>query len=164
MSSSTGRVAAFIFSIFILSVGILYLLHGSNDPLTLPFLPEGAYLPVITVSGSPIAVLIADTEKERTKGLSNRSSLPPKQGMLFIFDKDDRYGIWMKDMLFSIDIIWIDEEGNIVDIIEHATPESYPQVFAPEKPARYVLEVPSGFVEIRNITKDGTIDFSAMGR
>lgn len=164
MSPSAGRIVAFVVCIFILTVGIFYLSHSERDPIILPILPEGSYLPVITVQGSPVSVMIADTEKERAKGLAGKNALPSRQGMLFIFDKDDRWGIWMKDMRFAIDIIWIDADGNIIDIAQHATPESYPHVFVPEKPARYVLEVSSDFTEIRNITKDGTVDLSAIGR
>ena len=67
--------------------------------------------------------------------------------MLFVFPDNDQHGIWMKDMKFPIDIIWISENYNIVHVKKDATPESYPTVFKNSKPARYVLELPAGSIE-----------------
>jgi uncharacterized protein len=85
--------------------------------------------------------------KERVKGLGGRVSLGKDSGMLFIFPESDFYGIWMKDMNFSIDIIWIDENLHVVDIKENATPESFPEVFKPESMSLYVLEINAGEAE-----------------
>jgi uncharacterized membrane protein (UPF0127 family) len=90
-------------------------------------------------------VELADTHEERVKGLSERKSLGEKEGLFFIFDIDDYHGIWMKDMNFAIDIIWLDSTMQIVDFVENVSPDSYPEVYKPEKKARYVLEVPAGF-------------------
>jgi uncharacterized membrane protein (UPF0127 family) len=57
----------------------------------------------------------------------------------------------MKEMNFPLDMIWIDGEGNIVDITRDATPESYPTVFTPVVPAQYVLEVSGGFSTAHDI-------------
>lgn len=95
---------------------------------------------------------IADTTAKRSVGLSNRDSLDPDSGILFVFEEEGDYGFWMKEMRFSIDIIWIDENGKIVDIVESATPDSYPQVFRSSEPALYVLEVNSGFVDENRIS------------
>ena len=58
----------------------------------------------------------------------------------------------MKEMNFPIDIIWLDENLKIVAIKENAMTESYPEVFTPSTPARYVLEVPAGFVQKNKIS------------
>lgn len=94
-----------------------------------------------------VNVDVSDTEALREKGLSGRVSLPDGAGMLFVYQEDGVYSYWMPDMHFPIDIIWFDENLKIVYIQENATPESYPRVFSPEVPARYVLEVPAGFVQ-----------------
>ncbi len=102
-----------------------------------------------------INVAIADTQSERTKGLGGVEFMGPGEGMLFVFDKNDKWRIWMKDMLFGIDIIWIDENGKIIDIREFVYPETYekliPDVFEPIEPARYVLEVVAGFAGANGI-------------
>lgn len=96
-----------------------------------------------TLSGgtTTIRVTIASTSAERERGLSGKTFLATDEGMLFIFDHSEPYGFWMPDMNFAIDIIWIDSDWRIVDVKENATPMSYPTVFTPHAPARYVLEV-----------------------
>jgi hypothetical protein len=91
-----------------------------------------------------LTVDVADTMTKRARGLSGRANVPENGGMLFLFDSADTHGIWMKDMRFSIDIIWLDSDLRIVDIKKEASPYSYPEVFTPREPAFYVLEVASG--------------------
>ena len=67
------------------------------------------------------------------------------EGMLFVFETDDLHSFWMRDMLFSIDILWIAMDGTVVHIEPSVSPDSFPQTFTPPTPARYVLEVPAGF-------------------
>ena len=105
----------------------------------------------IFIRDVPVKVEVADTPSARRSGLSGKVSLPQGQGMLFIFDEDDFHGIWMKDMLFAIDIIWIDNKFAVIDIKEDVQPESFPSIFRPSKRSHYVLEVDSGFVEKHNI-------------
>lgn len=94
---------------------------------------------------------------ERVRGLSGRTHLAEQEGLFFVFSHNSKHGIWMKDMLFAIDIIWLDQEFRVVDIVERATPESFPQVFEPREDARYVLEVPSGFTKAANVTINDTM-------
>ncbi len=114
---------------------------------------------VIYVDNIPVEVTVADTVAERTQGLSGRQPLAENEGMFFIFDEADRYGFWMKDMKFAIDIIWLSDEGFVVHIHENVTPGSYPQVFQPDVPVRYVLEVRSGFVYEHGIALGSRISF-----
>lgn len=106
---------------------------------------------VLSINGASIVVGIADTPAQRMRGLSGIRELPEGQGLLFVFDSLGRHGIWMKDMQFSIDIMWLDERMTIVGIQQDASPASYPETFKPPQPARYVLEVASGFVERHGI-------------
>lgn len=106
----------------------------------------------IQINGVSIQVEIADTQEEQIKGLSLKESLGNREGMLFVFDKPNKYGIWMKDMNFSIDILWIDDDFNIVNIKQNAKPESYPEIFRPETLITYVIEVSADFVKNNNIS------------
>lgn len=87
---------------------------------------------------------MANTDVLRAQGLSGRAALAAGEGMLFVFERSDYWGIWMKDMRFSIDIVWLDEEGRVVGLEAEAAPGSYPDVFVPPLRARYVLELPAG--------------------
>lgn len=99
------------------------------------------------------------TEAERSKGLSGKKCIPEDQAMLFVFDKPDTYGFWMKDMNFSIDIIWLDADKEVVFIQNNATPESYPHIFKPKDKSLYVLEVASGMADSLNITIGTQLNF-----
>lgn len=105
------------------------------------------------IGESTIFVTVANTEDKRIKGLSGKKSIDKNEGMYFIFDYPDKYGIWMKDMNFPIDIIWINSHHEVVYILEKVSPNTYPKVFKPNKDAMYVLELNAGFVETHNIKK-----------
>ncbi len=112
----------------------------------------------ISVYGKDLEVYLADTPRIRTRGLSNKTYLPEEKGMLFVFEKPDQYSFWMKDMKFSIDMVWIDEEGKVIFVKENATPESYPALFTPPKPALYVLEVNAGYARELGLTVGTEVD------
>lgn len=107
----------------------------------------------ITVDGVSVAVDVADTAGLREQGLSGRSDLRSGQGMLFIFDTDGIWGIWMKDMNFPIDILWADASGTVITIAADVAPDTYPEVFNPSAPARYVVELPAGFAAAHGIAE-----------
>jgi len=109
-----------------------------------------------------VKVDIADTYELHVRGLSGRGSLAEDEGMLFIYSEDGYYSFWMPDMLFPIDIIWLDANYKVVFVKKNATPESYPETFSPSGPSRYVLEVPSGFAERHGVSA-GTVAFVHSG-
>jgi uncharacterized protein len=79
--------------------------------------------------------------------------------MLFVFDTDDYHGIWMKDMNYSIDIIWLDSGKTVVYMAEDVSPDTYPEVFRPDVPARYVVELSAGAAHRHGITEGQVADF-----
>jgi uncharacterized protein len=101
----------------------------------------------IIVNNRTFNVIVRDTEELRQKGLSGMKELRDDEAMLFVFDSPNIYGIWMKEMLFSIDIVWLDEKGRIISMEKNASPNSYPKVFYPSAPSQYVLEFNSGTLE-----------------
>ncbi len=101
----------------------------------------------------------ADTKNQRRTGLGGRQSLNQDSTMLFIFPTSSQHGIWMKDMNFPIDIIWLDANKKVVHIESHVSPETYPTTFTPTEPAKYVLETNAGFVDENSITIGDTAEF-----
>ncbi len=106
----------------------------------------------LTIGKTVLHVDIADTPALRAHGLSNRTQLSDNMGMLFIFDAPGRYGFWMSNMRFPIDLIWIDAEHRIVGVTSDVSPNSFPEIFYPPGPVRYVLETPAGFFESHNLS------------
>jgi len=79
--------------------------------------------------------------------------------MLFVFDRPGPYGIWMKDMRFPIDILWLDSSKQVVSIKRRAEPSSYPDIFTPEADAEYVLEISAGFAGEHDLKIGNQISF-----
>lgn len=115
---------------------------------------------VVHTPSSDIAVTVADTPSEWEKGLSGTASLPTGMGKLFIFDRPDLYGFWMKDMHYPLDIVWIDEAQTVVGVAAAVTPESYPEVFYPPAPVRYVLELNTGEAAIHSLASGVKINIT----
>ncbi|MDB5244282.1 MAG: response regulator MprA [Parcubacteria group bacterium] len=98
-----------------------------------------------TFAGVSLRLELATTTQMRERGLGGRSMIDSDYGMLFAFPKEDRYGFWMKDTLIPLDIFWLDSKGQVVSVAREVSPSSYPNVFYPSGPSRYVLETLSGF-------------------
>lgn len=122
----------------------------------------------ISIRGFAIRALVADTQDERKKGLSGKEDLPIGEGVLFVFDSSDTYAIWMKDMLFPIDIIWVDDaptgEKRIVDIAPNAVPEPKKKdeelkIYRPRSQAKYVLEINAGLVSLQKLQIGDMVNF-----
>lgn len=132
--------------IFLLSVGGLYYSTRSQPP-------------IVFVGDNEFRVQIADEPDERRLGLSGQPALANDEGMLFIFDEPDFHGIWMKNMNFSIDILWIDENQRVVHIEEQISPSTYPdETFTPSVEAKYVLEIYTGQVDAQDINLGDAVD------
>lgn len=103
------------------------------------------------MNNAPLKVAIANTPETRSQGLSGLKSIPQNHGLLFVFPENEKYGIWMKGMLFDLDIIWLNEQMRVVFIKDQVRPDTYPTIFYPPTNARYVLETNAGFVEEQGI-------------
>ena len=107
--------------------------------------------PVMHIGDYAVYIDIADTPETRERGLSGRNDLGGLNGLLFIFDQPDYHGIWMKEMKFAIDVIWISEDLEVIGITENLTPDSYPRIFEPPKKALYAVETNPGYAETLGI-------------
>lgn len=105
----------------------------------------------MTIGTVPVLASVADSLPERIRGLSGTPYLPDNVVKLFVFGTNGTHSIWMKDMNYAIDILWVSEQGEIVHIEESVAPETYPESFGSPIPAWYVVETISGFVATHNI-------------
>ncbi len=100
----------------------------------------------IAIKDVAVQASVADSIPERIKGLSGTPYLPEGVVKLFAFGAEGEHGIWMKEMNYPLDIIWVSKKGTIVHIEENVSPETYPESFSSPKPAWYVIEANAGFV------------------
>ena len=102
---------------------------------------EGSGVPKlkdIEIGGKKYKVKIAKTEEEKEKGLMGVKKLPKNQGMLFIYDTPQLVGYWMKDTLIPLDIIFIDEDYQVISVYK-AKPND--ETIIQEDNVQFVLEV-----------------------
>lgn len=110
--------------------------------------------------GYSVMVQVVKSNKAKRKGLSDRQSLGSDKGMLFVYNNFEKHTFWMKDMLFPIDIIWI-ENDKVVGYDENLLPE-YPAktIYSSDFPINRVLEVNAGFVREHGLEIGDLLDIT----
>lgn len=96
-----------------------------------------------------VQVEVADTPEARRQGLSGREKLATNSGMVLWWDEPMPVRIWMPDMRFSIDVVFV-KDGKVHALYEDVPPcpEEGPCVsFGPPEPVDWVLELPAGGVK-----------------
>ena len=92
----------------------------------------------IHIGNKEYKVQEAHTEEEKEKGLQGVSSLPEDQGMLFFFEEPQEVSMWMKDTLIPLDIIFINEDNEVVKVAQGEPNDETPII---AQDTLYVLEV-----------------------
>lgn len=115
---------------------------------------------VVQLGDTVIHARVAKTDAAQVKGLSGTTHLRDDQGMLFVFDASDDWSVWMKDMKYSIDVIWLDANKRVVDIEHNIPPDTYPEKFSPDAASRYIIEVKSGFAERYHVYIGSKVTFT----
>lgn len=111
---------------------------------------------VARIAGKTFELEIADDGMEQHAGLSGRESLAENRAMLFIFDVPGQQCIWMKDMNFPLDILWLGDDKKILRIAEDISPDTYPESFCAEN-TRYVIEMNAGLAARYGIAVGQTV-------
>lgn len=99
----------------------------------------------LDLNDTSYSLAVARTDSARERGLGGRTSLQPREGMIFVFDAPGKRCFWMKDMQFPLDIIWVDKAQRVVRVMQKVPPESYPERFCADN-TMYVVELPAGTV------------------
>jgi uncharacterized membrane protein (UPF0127 family) len=149
--------------LIVLAVGLAVILTMQirSKPSNLPINKKSISLDIGQKSYS---LEVADTAQTRQVGLMNRSKLDENGGMIFIFDGTGIYPFWMKDTLIPLDMIWLNDQKEIVHIKENAQPCSTTigaicSSIIPLKPALYVIELNGGEVEKLGLKTGDKINF-----
>ena len=123
----------------------------------------------VKIDGIVLEVQIADTDPRRARGLMFQEQLPLDEGMLLVFDDANKRSIWMLNMQFPLDVIWIDDNSKVVFIEKNVPPcktaletVTCPSYKGGSKDAKYVLEVTAGFVDAFKITTESTLEIISI--
>ncbi len=150
-SAKTVLVRKYRFVLFIISLLVLFATLGYfafqknrvNACEPVQNLEEKA----LYVNNKTLTAEVAVTEEQKQIGLSGRSCLGEDRVMVFSYNVPGNYCFWMKDMNFSIDMVWLDSDKKVITVKSGINPDTYPQTFCPSSSAMYVVEVSSGVSE-----------------
>lgn len=110
-----------------------------------------ALLTLSTSAGTQQWMLeVAQTPEQLARGLMFRRSLPDQTGMVFLFPYPRQVTMWMKNTFISLDMLFFDESGRIVYLIENAEPESTHLLKCPVFVSG-VVELPGGSIKTYGI-------------
>jgi len=120
---------------------------------------------VLTAAGAslPVDVELARSEAELARGLMHRRELGPEAGMLFLFPANEPRTFWMKNTLIPLDMLFIDDGGRVVGLVERAEPLTT----SPREsgaPSRYVLEVNGGWAARHGVRPGDRVRFENVPR
>ena len=133
---------------FVLLGAGAFLIYGNPPPAS-----PAAVIPQERAVSAPSTIERVETPQAQELGLGGRTTIPDNYGMLFVFPTLEKYGFWMKDMKVAIDMLWIADDGTVVTLLENVSPATYPSVFYPDLPVKYVLETRAGYAHAYGITK-----------
>jgi len=108
--------------------------------------PDGA-VEMVKPDGSVAATLvveIAESPEARARGLMGKILSGYMAGMLFIFESAQPQTFWMRNTPSSLDMMFVDAGGKVINIAAYTTPMS-DQLYSSAGPAKYVVEAKAGF-------------------
>ncbi len=150
MNRSLKWILVILAALFLLPVGMCCVIALLNTYHNVQTENEGkGDIRQISINHQLVSLELVTSSADREKGLSDRAYLPLNSGMLFVFDHEDVYPFWMKDMHFPLDIVWFDR-GSVVDVkmLTAPLPGQSPAIYAPTKKADRVLEVNAGQADV----------------
>jgi uncharacterized membrane protein (UPF0127 family) len=106
-------------------------------------------------------VEVAVKDNERQRGLMYRDHLDDDAGMVFIFEREEALRFWMKNTWIPLDMLFINDDLEIVGIVENAEPLTLTGRGVDE-PSRFVLELKGGSAAARGIVAGQRIGFEGI--
>jgi uncharacterized membrane protein (UPF0127 family) len=100
-------------------------------------------------NGAELETEVADTPEKLLFGLAFQEALPPNGGMIYIFEATGLHRVTTKEYRFPVDIIWIDESHQIVQLTENVEPclkDPCPR-YGPSDAVRYLIQARAGFIK-----------------
>jgi len=108
-------------------------------------------------------VWLADTPSRQAQGLMFVRSLPSLRGMLFVYPQPMTIGMWMKNTYIPLDMVFIDEHGRVLQVVEQTTPHSLTTIES-KAPALAVLEIGGGEARKLGIRPGQRVSHPALPR
>lgn len=136
---------------------------GEDTAETIPFRKDGT-LDFIR-DGEVILTLdieIAEGDSAVTRGLMQRTGLPDRSGMLFLFPVEELRNFWMSNTPLSLDLLFVNADSQVVSISKYTQPFSTESIYS-EAPAQYVIEVEAGFTDTQGLIESDRVSWRRTG-
>ena len=103
----------------------------------------------LNIKGHMLRAELARTEEEKRTGLMERRRLGENAGMLFVYEREGLWAMWMKNTYIPLSVAFIASDGTIINIedMEPLTEDTHQSA----APAKYALEVNRGWFAKRGI-------------
>lgn len=144
---SQSAAAAFVITAFLVVVAIII---ANRTNLT--------QRKQLVTGGSAISLAVANTGAKHERGLSGQATMAPSEGMLFEYASPGKRCMWMKDMSFSLDIVWLDAQKRITHIEKRVSPDTYPEQFCAME-SQYVIELMAGTADHARLATGQRLQF-----
>jgi uncharacterized protein len=114
----------------------------------------------VEINSDLINVEIAKSSAEKQRWLMFRQEkIPLNSAMILVYDKPDLYSMWLLNIEYNLDLIWVDESGQIVYVVNDAPPcknalDPSSCTYKNTKAAKYVIAAQSGFINRHKITME----------
>ena len=118
----------------------------------------------IKIDNDTVKVEVAKSPEERQRWLMFREDpIPMDSAMLLVYGKPDLYALWLINIQYNLDLIWLDENGHVIYAKENAQICTNPFdaskcTYKNTSPAKYVIAASSGFIANHNISTSSIMD------
>jgi uncharacterized membrane protein (UPF0127 family) len=145
---------------FIIASIVIGILGGVFNPIAVKRstnmeFPTG----IVKIGHDIIKAQVAKSNAEHERWLMFRhDKIPLNSAMLLVYMNPDLYSILLLNIEYNLDLIWFDEKGNAVYLINDAPPcksifDLSDCTYKNTQPAKYVIAATSGFITYHHITK-----------
>ena len=157
-----GMQIGISFAVIVISLAIIFVpkksARDTSTEAAAPMFKKQGELTLTHSDGKSIVSIdieIADDDAKREVGMMGRPSMEECQGMFFILEEEQLASFWMRNCPLSLDMIFINKQGNIITIHKNTKPFSDDSYTAAAM-TLFVLEVNAGFTDKYGI-KEGDI-------
>lgn len=146
-------------SITLLMAALIFSGCQSEEPVFEPASSD-TYFPIL-IGDKELQLQLALAPKEQQRGLMHRKKLEKGHGMLFLFEKPERRGFWMRNTSIPLDIGYFDAEGRLLEV-RKLFPYNESTVSSANSRVLIAIETNRGWYEANGVSKGAQIDIVAL--
>lgn len=155
-------VPVLIAAIALGTLGLLFVPPGVKNA------PTGFPVGAVSINHDVIKVEVAKSSAEKERWLMFRhEKMPFNSAMILVYDKPDLYSMWLLNIDYNLDLIWFDENGNVVYMVKDVPPckstfDMADCTYKNTEPAKYVIAATSGFIDKHRVNKDSRLTITLI--